>query len=232
MSRARPIVAIDGPVGAGKSTVARALAKSLKFDYLNTGAMYRAVAVAARDAGIDPDASDLEARLKPILGTISLRFDAERLFLNGRDITSVITEPDIGDLASQLSTLAAVRARMRELQRTAGAAGGVVMEGRDIGTAVFPDAEFKFYLDADVNVRAERRYAELKGKGAQVSREEVLAQLIERDRRDSERELAPLRRADDAIVIDSTRLTVDEVVSSMKQRIERADRAPKGLKRK
>ncbi len=232
MSRARPIVAIDGPVGAGKSTVARALARALKFDYLNTGAMYRAVAVAARDAGIDPAASDLEMRLAPILATISIRFDAERPILNGRDITAVITEPEIGDLASRLSTLASVRARMRELQRAAGAAGGVVMEGRDIGTAVFPDAEFKFYLDADVNVRAERRYAELKAKGAQVSRVEVLAQLVERDRRDRGRELAPLRRADDAIVIDSTRLTVDEVVSSMKQRIERANRALKGLKRK
>jgi CMP/dCMP kinase len=232
MSRARPIVAIDGPVGAGKSTVARALAASLKFDYLNTGAMYRAVAVAAREAGIAGAGADLEQRLASILGTISIRFDGDRLILNGRDVTAAITEPEIGDLASRLSTLGPVRARMRELQRAAGAAGGVVMEGRDIGTAVFPDAEFKFYLDADVDVRAGRRYAELRAKGVRVSREAVLEQLIERDRRDSARELAPLKRADDAIVIDSTRMSVAEVVSSMKQRIERANRALKGLKRK
>jgi CMP/dCMP kinase len=231
MSRALPIVAIDGPVGAGKSTVARALAGALKFDYLNTGAMYRAVAVAARDAGIDPDSPDLEARLAPILRAISIRFDGERVMLNGRDVTAKLAEPEIGDLASRLSTLAAVRARMRELQRAAGAAGGIVMEGRDIGTAVFPDAEFKFYLDADVNVRAARRHAELKAAGAQVTREEVLKQLVERDRRDSARELAPLKRADDAIVIDSTRLDAAEVVSSMQQRIEHANNAPKGLKR-
>src|SRR5260370_8641 len=127
-------------------------------------------------------------------------------------------------------TLAIVRRKMRELQRAAGRDGGVVMEGRDIGTAVFPDAEFKFFLDADVDVRAERRWRELVAKGASVTRDEVLAQLLERDRRDSERELAPLRRADDAIVIDSTRLSIAEVVAAMKARVEAASRALKGLK--
>jgi cytidylate kinase len=193
--------------------------------------MYRAVAVAARDAGIDPDARDLEARLAPILRAISIKFAGERLVLNGRDVTASLSEPEIGDLASRLSTLAPVRSRMRELQRAAGAEGGIVMEGRDIGTAVFPDAEFKFYLDADVNERAQRRHAELKAKGSRITRENVLQQLIERDRRDSARELAPLKRADDAIVIDSTKLDVAAVVSSMKRRIERASSAVKGLKR-
>jgi cytidylate kinase len=142
----------------------------------------------------------------------------------------VITAPEVGDLASRLSTLAIVRQKMRELQRAAGRDGGVVMEGRDIGTAVFPDAEFKFFLDADVEVRAERRWRELVAKGAGITRDEVLAQLLERDRRDSERELAPLRRADDAIVIDSTRLSVAEVVAAMKARVEAASGALKGLK--
>jgi cytidylate kinase len=230
MTRARPIIAIDGPVGAGKSTVARELARALGFSYINTGAMYRAVALAARENGISPGDAQIERRIAGILDMIAITFDGERVRLSSRDITSVITAPEVGDLASRLSTLAIVRQKMRELQRAAGRDGGVVMEGRDIGTAVFPDAEFKFFLDADVEVRAERRWRELVAKGAGITRDEVLAQLLERDRRDSERELAPLRRADDAIVIDSTRLSVAEVVAAMKARVEAACGALKGLK--
>ncbi|HEY6417362.1 MAG TPA: (d)CMP kinase [Candidatus Binataceae bacterium] len=231
MKRARPIVAIDGPVGAGKSVVARELARVLKFSYLNTGAMYRAVAIAARDAGVSPNDADVESKLAPVLKSIRIAFDGEQIKLNGRDVTALITEPAIGDLASRFSALAIVRGRMRELQREAGREGGVVMEGRDIGTAVFPDAEFKFYLDAEVRVRAERRYEELKRKGTLASRDEVMAQLIERDRRDSGRELAPLRRADDAIVIDSTQLSAAQVVAAMKSRIENRINAASHLKR-
>ena len=230
MTRARPIIAIDGPVGAGKSTVARELARSLAFSYINTGAMYRAVALVARESGISPGDAQIERRLAGILDMIAITFDGERVLLSSRDITAAIAAPEVGDLASRLSTLAIVRRKMRELQRAAGRGGGAVMEGRDIGTAVFPDAEFKFFLDADVEVRAERRWRELVAKGASVTRDEVLAQLLERDRRDSERELAPLRRADDAIVIDSTRLSIAEVVAAMKARVEAASRALKGLK--
>ncbi len=230
MTRARPIIAIDGPVGAGKSTVARELARSLAFSYINTGAMYRAVALVARESEISPGDAQIERRLAGILDMIAITFDGERVLLSSRDITAAIAAPEVGDLASRLSTLAIVRRKMRELQRAAGRDGGVVMEGRDIGTAVFPDAEFKFFLDADVEVRAERRWRELVAKGASVTRDEVLAQLLERDRRDSERELAPLRRADDAIVIDSTRLSIAEVVAAMKARVEAASRALKGLK--
>ena len=230
MTRARPIIAIDGPVGAGKSTVARELACSLAFSYINTGAMYRAVALVARESGISPGDAQIERRLAGILDMIAITFDGERVHLSSRDITAAIAAPEVGDLASRLSTLAIVRRKMRELQRAAGRDGGAVMEGRDIGTAVFPDAEFKFFLDADVEVRAERRWRELVAKGASVTRDEVLAQLLERDRRDSERELAPLRRADDAIVIDSTRLSIAEVVAAMKARVEAASRALKGLK--
>jgi len=226
-AREYPVVAIDGPVGAGKSTAARELARALGFAYLNTGAMYRAVAVAARERGIDPDDPAIEARLDEMLKSISIAFEAERVVLAGRDITGEIAAPAIGDLASRLSALGVVRAKMRGLQRAAGSGGGVVMEGRDIGTAVFPDAEFKFFLTAGVNVRTERRYAELKAKGAAVTRAEVMAQLIERDERDRARELAPLKRADDAIEIDSTALTINEVVRAMKTRIDARTCAPK-----
>ena len=220
MKRARPIVAIDGPGGAGKSTVARRLAKEFGFTYLNTGAMYRALALAVSEAGVQPDDPKLEERIAPILQSMKIEFDGERVRLNGRDVSSAITRPDISDLASSYSTLAPVRARMRELQRAIGEQGGVVMEGRDIGTAVFPDAELKFFLDADPAVRAERRYAELSAQGAPTSRDEVLRELMERDQRDSGRELAPLRRADDAIVIDTSNIPIDQVVCALKERIQ------------
>ena len=225
MTRPRPVVAIDGPVGAGKSTVARALARALGFAYVNTGAMYRAVAIAARAAGIDPDGAAREAELERLLERIRIGFDGERITLDGRDVSAEIGDPAIGDLASRLSTIAAVRARMRDLQRAAGRDGGVVMEGRDIGTAIFPDAEVKFFLTADVNVRARRRHAELAAKGATATFDEVREQLLERDRRDRERALAPLRAAADAIEIDSTGSGVAAVVERMRGRIAELTRA-------
>jgi len=220
MMRARPIIAIDGPGGSGKSTVARRLAKELGFTYLNTGAMYRAVALAVSDAGIKPDDPKLEEHTASILKALKIEFAGDRAILNGRDVTREITRPDISDLASTYSTLASVRARLREIQRAIGEQGGVVMEGRDIGTAVFPDAEFKFYLDADPEVRAARRYAELSANGATTNREEVLRELRARDHRDSARELAPMRRADDAKVIDTSKLSIDRVVSALKELIQ------------
>ncbi len=219
--RRRPIVAIDGPVGAGKSTVARRLAQALGFAYVNTGAMYRAVALAARAAGIAPDDTELEAKLARLLGAITISFAGDRILLDGRDVTDELSAPEIGDSASRLSTLGVVRAAMRELQRKAGAAGGVVMEGRDIGTAIFPDAEFKFFLDADVALRARRRYVELAARGVATNFDQVLAELRERDRRDRGRELAPLRQAPDALLVDSSGLTIDQVVKLMQQRIVR-----------
>ncbi|HZO81079.1 MAG TPA: (d)CMP kinase [Candidatus Binataceae bacterium] len=219
MKRARPIVAIDGPVGAGKSTVAQRLARALGFEYVNTGAMYRAVALAARAAGIDAGDSAAERELEKLLARTRIEFSAGRILLDGRDVSGAIADSEVGELASRLSTLGVVRARMRELQRAAGARGGVVMEGRDIGTAVFPDAEFKFFLDASAEVRAERRFRELAARGVATSRDEVLAALRERDRRDSERALAPLRPAPDAIVVDSSARTIDEVVALMATRV-------------
>jgi cytidylate kinase len=219
MKRARPIVAIDGPVGAGKSTVAQRLARALGFEYVNTGAMYRAVALAARAAGIDAGDSAAERELEKLLARTRIEFSAGRILLDGCDVSGAIADSEVGELASRLSTLGVVRARMRELQRAAGARGGVVMEGRDIGTAVFPDAEFKFFLDASAEVRAERRFRELAARGVATSRDEVLAALRERDRRDSERALAPLRPAPDAIVVDSSARTIDEVVALMATRV-------------
>jgi cytidylate kinase len=219
--RTRPVIAIDGPVGAGKSTVARELALALGFTYLNTGAMYRAVAIAARDAGIARDASHLEERLMPVLDSLSIRFEGNELLLNGRSVTEQLSDPTVGDLASQFSTIESVRSRLRTLQREAGAAGGVVMEGRDIGTAVFSDAEFKFFLEADPQVRAQRRYLELKAKGVEIDADQVLEQLLERDRRDRGREIAPLKPAADARIIDCSRLTIDQVVERMRGDIQR-----------
>jgi CMP/dCMP kinase len=219
-TRTRPVVAIDGPVGAGKSTVARELARVLGFDYLNTGAMYRAVAVAARYINIKESAVD--HRLEKLLDSITISFEGERVLLDGKDASAEIVQPAIGDLASRLSTLPVVRARLRKLQRAAGEGGGVVMEGRDIGTSIFPDAEFKFFLTAEVKVRAARRFAELAAKGDPITEAEVLKQLEERDRRDQQRELAPLRKADDAIVIDSSALSIEQVVSAMLTRIEQS----------
>jgi len=232
MKRRRPIVAIDGPVGSGKSTVARELARELEFTHVSTGAMYRAVAVAARDAGISDDAPDVEARLSSLLAAIDLRLDGDRVILGGRDISGKISTPEISDRASKLSALAVVRARMRELQRAAGRDGGIVMEGRDIGTVIFPDAEFKFFLDADAAVRAQRRFAQLGVRGGTDTREQVLADLQARDRRDRQRQLAPLKRADDAIAIDSTHLGVAQVVTRMRECVERARPGAKGLKPK
>jgi len=220
MMRERPIIAIDGPSASGKSSVARRVASDMGFTYLNTGAMYRAVAIAFKQAGIAPNDPNLEERVAPILQAIKIDLEGDQVILNGRDVTSEISRFDIGDLASTYSTLAPVRARMREMQRAIGEAGGVVMEGRDIGTVVFPDADCKFYFEASLEVRAARRLAQLQANGVTTTRDEVLRELAERDRRDSGRALAPLRRADDAIVIDSSNLTFEQAVSALEAVIQ------------
>jgi CMP/dCMP kinase len=207
------VVAIDGPGGSGKSTVARRVAERLGFVYLDTGAMYRAVGLLATEAGAD--LSD-EAVVVPIARETPLHFDADgRLWAGGRDVSGLIRSLDMGHAASVVSVLPGVRRLLVERQRELGAEADIVMEGRDIGTNVFPGAEVKVFLTARPEVRAARRAAELRGKGEAVDEDEVLRAVVERDRRDSEREVAPLRRADDAVEVDTSELTLDEVVDAV-----------------
>jgi cytidylate kinase len=207
------IVAIDGPVGSGKSTVARRVAERLGYVYLDTGAMYRAVGLLATEAGVPLDD---EAAVLPVATVAELRFDGDgRLFAGERDVGEAIRTLEMGAAASRVSALPGVRRLLVERQRVLGAGTDIVMEGRDIGTNVFPDAGVKVFLTARPEVRAARRAAELQANGEDVDEEEVLDALVERDRRDSEREVAPLRKAPDAVEIDTSELTLGEVVDAV-----------------
>jgi cytidylate kinase len=208
------VVTIDGPAGAGKSSAARALATRLGFAHVDTGAMYRAVGVLAQEQGIGLDDDDALARA---LSGWRFEVDPARgaIVVDGRDLSTVIRRPDAGELASRVSTRPVVRERLVALQRQLGAAGGVVMEGRDIGTVVFPDALVKLYLTASPAVRAERRARELRALGEQVDEAALARDLAERDRRDAGRSHSPLRPAPDAVVLDTTSLTLDAVVDAM-----------------
>ena len=212
-SKGSIIIAIDGPSGAGKSTVARRLASELGYLYMDTGAMYRAVALNVLELRIDP--TD-EKELRKILEDMRVKLIEEdgglRLLLNGRDVTEEIRTPEMSLMASKISELQAVREKMVGIQRDMASQGGLVAEGRDIGTVVFPRAEVKIYLDASEPERARRRFRELLARGKQVTLEETLTEMHERDRRDQERTLSPLRKAEDAMVIDSTSFGVDVVV--------------------
>lgn len=210
------IIAIDGPSGAGKSTLAKKLAKALDFTYLDTGAMYRALALKILRQGVDL-ADDM--KLVPLVNStaVDLRGDAAELqvLLDGINVAAEIRTPAVSQMASKASALKIVRDRMLELQRRLGRLGNVVAEGRDIGTVVFPDAQVKIFLSASAAERARRRFAELQAAGEAVDLEATLREIEERDKRDSERELAPLRKADDAVVIDSSTSTADEVAASV-----------------
>ncbi len=210
------MIAVDGPAGAGKSSASRALARRLGFGYVDTGAMYRAVGVLAAERGIDPDDAAALGRLVAALD-FELARDGERLLVGGRDLSAAIRRPEAGGLASRVSTQPVVRQRLVALQRALGAAGGVVMEGRDIGTVVFPDARVKLYLTADPATRAARRVAELRAAAATVDEAALARELAERDRRDAGRAHSPLRPAADAVVLDTTALTLEEVVEAMER---------------
>ena len=201
------IIAIDGPTASGKSTTAKQVAARLGFLHLNTGAMYRAFALLVRRRdhhGHDPN------RVHELLAEAEIGFNGEgKILLDGADVSREISEPDIALLASELSTDPAVRAKLVEKQRSIGTNGGVVLEGRDIGTVVFPDAELKIFLIADAKVRAERRQLEFEKMGTHIPLEELRQQLEERDKRDRERSISPLRKADDAVEVDTTKLTIE-----------------------
>jgi CMP/dCMP kinase len=204
----RVVVAIDGPSGAGKSTIAKRLAARLGFIYIDTGAMYRAVALWAVRQGIDPSDMHRSEQL-----AIAARIDLSpgRIALNGEDVTEAIRMPDVSNGASKIAVIPGVRRAMVAKQREIGERASVVMEGRDIGTVVFPNADVKVFLDANPAERVRRRYEELKAKGQIVSTEQLSADMRERDRRDSTRADAPLAQAPDAVYFDSTGLGIDEV---------------------
>lgn len=216
--RALPVVAIDGPAGAGKSTVARAVAERLGFAYVDTGAMYRAVALKCLRQGVPLEDADRATRVAQgaRIEFAPGRDGAQRVLLDGEDVTRAIREHEVSDAASVVSAHASVRRLMVERQRELGRAGGVVMEGRDIQTNVFPDAEVKIYLSASTEERARRRAQDLQDSGLAVPpMAELLRSIEERDRRDSTRATAPLAPAPDAIVIDTDGMTVDEVVDAI-----------------
>lgn len=214
------VVAIDGPAGAGKSTLAKRLAQELGYTYMDTGAMYRAFAWKVMQDGID---LGNEKGLKEVLKRTRIDLKKEegglRVFLDGLDVTDRIRTPELSQMASKVSTVKAVRERMVELQRAMGKEGGIVAEGRDIGTVVFPEAEIKVYLDAAPEERAKRRFEELAAQGKRVNLEETLEEMHERDHRDQERALAPLRKAEGAVVIDSTQLSIDGVMEKIRKEI-------------
>jgi cytidylate kinase len=210
------VVAIDGPAGAGKSTAARLLAARLGYDLLDTGAIYRVMALVARQRGIAWDDGPAVAALASGLDlAFRLDGDVNRVLAAGGDVTAAIRTPEMSDGASRVSALPEVRAVLLGIQRALGARGGVVAEGRDIGTVVFPDAGAKFFLTASEEERARRRVAELVGRGQPADFAQTLAEMRARDTRDSTRAVSPLRPADDAVHVDSTGLTIDEVVNRM-----------------
>jgi CMP/dCMP kinase len=209
------IIAIDGPSGAGKSTVGRLLARELNLLYLDTGSMYRAVALAALESGLNPGDIEAVGRLANSVD-IDLKGDADnlRVTLNGRDVTNEIRSEAVTDISSVVSTIPAVRRAMVARQRQMGSRGAV-LNGRDIGTVVFPDADIKFFLTATPGERAQRRFREEVIQHREASLAETLAEMTERDRRDATRKDSPLKIADDAIVIDSSGLSVEQVLAKM-----------------
>jgi len=214
------IIAIDGPSGAGKSTLAKRLAKELGFTYMDTGAMYRALALKVLREGVDLTDDAAMARLIEST-TVDLQpaNGALRVLLDSADVAAEIRTPQVSQMASKVSALPAVRARLLELQREMGRRGSVVAEGRDIGTVIFPGAEVKIFLLASAAERARRRFAELRAAGQAVKLDETLREIEERDRRDSGRDLAPLRQADDAVLIDSSSMDADQVMARVLEHI-------------
>ncbi len=211
------IIAIDGPSGTGKSTTAKLVAKDLGLTYLDTGAMYRAITFAALEKNIGPEDADALARL---LGTVDIRFDANnRILVDGVNREAEIRSKRVTEAVSLYSAIPEVRKVLTEAQRKIASETSSILDGRDIGTAVFPHADFKFFLVTDIKVRAKRRFLECRQKGIEMSLEEIEKNLAERDRIDSSRETAPLKKADDAIEIDTTQLSIQQQVKEIEDRV-------------
>ena len=213
----QPIIAIDGPAGAGKSTIAKLLAKKLQLLYIDTGAMYRALALQALRKGITPDEQEKIALIAEKT-RITLLENGDRnisVFLDDEDVTDAIRSPEVTALVSSIAALPEVRMYLVEQQRAIAKRGGVVMDGRDIGTFVLPHADLKFFLTASIEERAKRRYLEMAAKGFEVELEALSQELLVRDSQDENRALAPLKQAEDAILIDTTGLDIDQVLDKM-----------------
>ena len=215
-------IALDGPAGAGKSTIAKALAKNLGIIYLDTGAMYRGLAYVAVKRGLD--VTD-EEQIKPLLKDLDMRIitgDVQQIIVNGENVTPYIREHYVSKAASDISALPSVRIKLVELQREIAKKDSVVLDGRDIGTYVLPDAEYKFYVTATPEERAKRRFLQLSEKGTDVPPyEKVLADIAERDYNDSHRSFAPLKQAEDAVLLDTTNMSIDEVINFVLNILER-----------
>jgi len=225
MKRSGLVIAIDGPSGAGKSTVARLLAQRLGYIYIDTGAMYRAIGWKSRQEGIAAtDEQGLAALCARTEVSIKKDNNDPRIYVDGFDVSGEIRTPEMGMMASAVSRSPAVRARLLTLQRELGRGGGVVMDGRDIGTVIFPDADLKFFLEANAEERGRRRYHELKAKGMDVDLMHITREIIDRDEQDSGRALAPLKQASDAILVDSSAMGIDEVLSLMLSTIAKVTR--------
>lgn len=210
------IIAIDGPAGAGKSTIAKLLAKKLGILYLDTGAMYRAVGLKAVENGVDiSDEDTVKKMLDSTTVDVKICDSVQRVYLDGQDVTGRIREHRVSKAASDISAVPCVRYKMVELQREIASRCDTVLDGRDIGTFVLPNAEYKIFLTASVAERARRRYEELKAKGEDCTLESITADIEKRDYNDSHRALAPLRKADDAVEIDTTDLTIEEVADKL-----------------
>ena len=210
-------IAIDGPAGAGKSTIAKQVARALDIDYIDTGAMYRAVGYKLIRDNVDMYDEDA---LLAMLEATDIDFSGGKTILDGEDISDRIRTQEISRKASECSALAPVRAKLVELQKKMGSTKSVIMDGRDIGTVVLKDAELKIYLTASAEERAERRYKELLLKGEDISYEKVLADMQERDYNDMHREITPLRKADDAIELDTTGMSIDEVTEYILRKVK------------
>ncbi|MBW2658410.1 MAG: (d)CMP kinase [Deltaproteobacteria bacterium] len=228
MSKEQNIITIDGPAGVGKSTVSRMVAAATAYTYLDTGAMYRAVGLYLDGQSVDLDdlpavsrsLEELKIELFPAADALS----DIRVLLNGEDVSETIRTPAVAMIASRVSALSAVRDNLTKMQWAIGKKGRVVAEGRDIGTVVFPAARYKFFLDALPEERARRRVEQLRARGVEVDEVEILAMTLERDRNDRERELAPLRQAEDAVKVDTTDISIDQVVEKILQEISIKDK--------
>lgn len=209
-------VAIDGPAGAGKSTIAKRVAKEKGYIYVDTGAMYRGLAIYFLNQGISPDEKErIVNACEHADVTIAYEDGRQQVYLNGENITGRLREEAVGNMASKTSALPEVRAKLLELQRNLARTSDVIMDGRDIGTCVLPDADVKIYLTASTHTRAKRRYDELCEKGVSCDLKEIEKDIEERDHRDMTREIAPLKQAEDAILVDSSDMTIDEVVEKI-----------------